>query len=572
MAGFDPDAYLAQKPAAAFDPDAYLSQKPATEPSLVDDIKQGVGNLAAGAVRGAGSIGATLLYPIDKAQDLYYGDRGPNVSGLVTGKQPLSRNEERRQQMDEGLRSLGADPDSILYKAGKIGGEIAGTAGAGGALANLAQKALPAAVQGAPVVSNLLQAVRTSGMSAGPVGQGGMGLAKNMLTRSAGGAITGGLSAGMVDPSQAEGGAIIGGALPPALAAAGKVGSAVGKGASTATKNALGLSTGVGAEPISQAFKAGKAGNQTFLNNMRGEVGLTDVLDEAKSGLQAMNAAKNAEYRSGMIPIKGDKSVLSLDGLSRALDDASSVATYKGQVKNESANSAIEKMRAIVDEWKTLDPQEFHTPEGLDALKQKLGGVLESIPFNEKSARLAANKVYNAAKSEIQKQAPTYAKVMKGYQTASDEISEIERALSLGDRASKDTAMRKLQSLMRNNVQTNYGNRLSLANTLESQGGVELLPALSGQALNSWTPRSLAGQAGAGATALMGISNPATLAALPLQSPRVVGELAYGLGRLTGPGASQAPARSNLLNALINDPSPIAQFGYRSAPVIGVGQ
>ena len=554
-------------------------------PSIVDTIKQGAGDLIAGGIRGAGSIGATLLYPWDKAQDLYYGDRQAGVSSLVTGKKPLSRNEERRQAMGEGLRSLGANPDSLMYKGGKLAGEVAGTAGAGSVIANTLRAAPvvvnainPAAVQATTnalaKAEPLLNAISSSGMTTGTVATGGKELAKNLLTRATGGAITGGASAGLVDPSQAKDGAIIGGALPPAIAVAGKIGSTVGKGISSATKNVLGLTTGVGAEPISQAFKAGKTGNKAFIDNLKGDVPLTDVLDNAKAGLQAMNAAKQAEYRSGMVPIKGDKSVLSLSGISKAVDDASQVATYKGQVKNESANAAIEKMRAVVDEWKQLDPTEFHTPEGLDALKQKLGGILETIPFNEKSARMAASKVYNATKAEIESQAPTYAKVMKGYQTASDQISEIERALSLGDRASKDTAMRKLQSLMRNNVQTNYGNRLNLATALEDQGGVELMPALSGQALNSWTPRSLAGQGGGIAAGLMSLTNPSMLAALPFQSPRVVGSLAYGAGRLaSGPGAGVAPsARINMLNALANDPSAVAQFGYRSAPVLATGR
>jgi len=566
------------------------SAKPEQKTSLVDGIKQGaasvvqgVGDLVAGGVRGAGSIGATILYPWDKAQDLYYGDRNPTLSGLVTGKRPLSRNEERRQQMDEGLRTLGANPDSLLFKGGKLGGEIAGTAGAGSLVANglraapvLVNAVSPGAV---PVVTNLLNkaepllnAISTSGMSTGgAVAQGGKAVAKNVLTRAAGGAITGGVSAGLVDPEQAGSGALVGGALPPALMAAGKVGSAIGGGTRSLTKNVLGLTTGVGAEPISQAFKAGQTGNKAFLDNLKGDVPLTDVLDQAKAGLQAMNAAKSAEYRSGMIPIKGDQSVLSLKGISKAVDDAAAITTFKGQVKNEAANKAVEKMRAVVDEWKALDPAEFHTPEGLDALKQKLGGIIEGIPFEEKTARTAASKVYNATKAEIEAQAPTYAKVMKDYHAASDQISEIERALSLGKKSSADTAMRKLQSLMRNNVQTNYGNRLTLANALQEKGGADIMPALSGQALNSWTPRSLSGQIGAGASMLGAMTNPFTLAALPVQSPRLVGSLAYGAGRLSG-GAGNALAagagQGNKLAQILNDPSMVAQFGYRSAPAL----
>lgn len=199
---------------------AYLQTMPSAQPaaptSLTDDIKQGVGNIAAGAVRGAGSIGATLLWPIDKATDLIKGDRGPNITGLVTGKQPLSRNEERRKAMDEGLQMMGAEPDSLLYKGGKLGGEIAGTAGAGGLVANGITKFAPAVAEMAPSVIN---AIRTGGMSAPGA---------NIATRALGGGVNGLVSAGLVNPQDAISGGITGAALPPALAMAGKAGSAVG--------------------------------------------------------------------------------------------------------------------------------------------------------------------------------------------------------------------------------------------------------------------------------------------------------------------------------------------------------
>ena len=115
------------------------------------------------------------------------------------------------------------------------------------------------------------------------------------------------------------------------------------------------------------------------MNNMRGEVPVTDALDRAKQGLQAMGAAKAAQYRSGMIPIKGDQTTLSLSGIDTALKDAAEVTTFKGQVKNEAAAGAVAKMQHVVDEWRQLDPAQFHTPEGLDALKQKLGGIMEGL-------------------------------------------------------------------------------------------------------------------------------------------------------------------------------------------------
>lgn len=194
--------------------------RPVQERTLGQSIKQGLGNVAAGAIRGAGSIGATLLYPIDKAQDIYYGDRGPKITGLVTGQQPISRNEERRRGMDEGLQTMGAEPDSFVYQAGKIAGEIAGTAGAGGALANTLGRSAVIATK-AP---NALQAIRTAGMSAGSA-KG----AANPILRAAGGAVTGGVSAGMVEPNQAGLGAVVGGVLPGAIKVAGVSGNAIGR-------------------------------------------------------------------------------------------------------------------------------------------------------------------------------------------------------------------------------------------------------------------------------------------------------------------------------------------------------
>lgn len=175
---------------------------PPEKTTLAQDIKQGAGNLVAGAIRGAGSIGATILYPWDKAQDLYYGDREQNLSSLITGEKPLSRNEERRKAMDDALGTLGAETDSWMYKGGKLAGEIAGTAGAGGATANVLAKVAPKAAAAAP---GLIEALRTGGMASGGAGMG---------TRVAGGAINGAIQAGLVDPQDAATGALIGGAMP----------------------------------------------------------------------------------------------------------------------------------------------------------------------------------------------------------------------------------------------------------------------------------------------------------------------------------------------------------------------
>lgn len=302
-----------------------------------------------------------------------------------------------------------------------------------------------------------------------------------------------------------------------------------------------GLGTRTGAETIRQAFNAGRKGGQTeksLVENMRGEVPLTDVLDDARANIADMGRAKSAEYRNGMAQVSNDKTVLDFQGIDKAVADAASDVSFKGHAKNAKA-AAVQK--AIADEvanWKSLDPAEYHTPEGLDALKQRIGGIVEGLPFEERSARRIGDNIYNAVKAEIVKQAPVYADTMKAYSEATEQIREIERALSLGKKAAADTAMRKLQSLTRNNVNTNFGNRLELAQQMEQQGGREIMPALSGQALNTWTPRGLGGAVGLGTGGVGYLAGglPVAAATMALQSPRLMGEAALAAGRAARAG------------------------------------
>lgn len=325
------------------------------------------------------------------------------------------------------------------------------------------------------------------------------------------------------------------------------------------------LGTHTGGESLKQAVRSGYEGGksgETFVSNMRGKVPYDEVLQATKDNLATMGRAKSAEYRAGMAAVSGDKAVLSFDGINKSIADSVGVVTFKGKVKNTKAANVLKDIGKEVDNWQKLDPAVYHTPEGLDALKQKIGGIVESVPFEEKTARMVANKIYHSIKNEITNQAPVYADVMRDYSTATDQIREIERAFSLGNKASVDTAMRKLQSLTRNNVNTNYGNRLDLMKQLEQQGGKEVMPGLAGQALSTWTPRGL-GSAVAGGLGLGGYAvggAPLALPTLAVQSPRLMGESAYKIGQ----GARMAEKPINALGNAGIDPSLLANILYQS--------
>lgn len=307
--------------------------------------------------------------------------------------------------------------------------------------------------------------------------------------------------------------------------------------AGAVTANVLGLTTGVGPETIQTAFESGRRGATAFKENIRGNVDKTEVLDQARQALQNMRAAKSASYQSGIATTQADTTKLNFAPIDKAFNDIQATL-YEGNRLKVGADELkkVNEVADVLEEWRT-DPNS-HTAIGLDALKQRLDAIYPDSPAQRQAQRViqaTRQKVYQT----IVDQSPEYAKTMSDYERAINLEKEIERALSLGKNSSADTALRKLTSLARNNVNANYGYRLDLAKALEQQGNADLLPAIAGQSMSATLPRGLAPQI-AGAAAIpsaiqsfaAGIT-PTTLLAAPLMSPRIVGEAVYGAGDIT---------------------------------------
>lgn len=158
-----------------------------------------------GQARGAGSLGATILAPVDALARYINNGKPINIGGYdIVGQ-------DRRVGMDAGLKSAGVNTDSTQFKTNKLIAEVAGTSGIGGLLGKGAQ-----AVGAAP---SLVSALQTGGLNA--AGQTGLA---GVTTRALGGSLTGGATAGLVNPEDALTGAVIGGVMPGAIQAAGGAG------------------------------------------------------------------------------------------------------------------------------------------------------------------------------------------------------------------------------------------------------------------------------------------------------------------------------------------------------------
>jgi hypothetical protein len=320
------------------------------------------------------------------------------------------------------------------------------------------------------------------------------------------------------------------------------------KGAGKLTAAGLGFTTGTGTRAVEEAAKAGYRGGEqgeAFVSQMRGTAPVTEVVETIKPAIKALREQRSQAYKQGMAGVTKDKSVLSFNDIDAAVGKVKNRGYFEGKSKDPAAASAWQDLKTTIDDWKSGDPAVYHTVEGIDSLKQAIGSIRDSLPYGS-PARNAANEVYSAVRGEITRQAPSYAKVMSDYEVASDLLSEIETTLSQNPRASIDTQVRKLQSILRNNANTNYGRRVELGEMLAEQGAENLFPQLAGQAMSSWTPRGLSGAlAGAGAlystvpTIAQGLT-PTGALQLASTSPRAIGELTYAAGQAVGKPAQLA--------------------------------
>jgi len=509
---FDPDAFLADS--GGFDPDSFLGTTTVEEPIAQPEISpsqqeqsldwsdvpmEALSNVPKSAGEFAGNIYQAVRHPVET---------GGALVDLFTGVVQSALPEQWQAESASGQRQLASNVADFF--ADRYGG-----------------------------IENLKQT-----MAKDPVG----------FLADASIVLTGGGAAASKIPGIAKAGqtvAKVGKAVNP-LTMAGKVIKPVAKAAGKGVSELVGgLGTHTGGESLRLAAKAGYKGGdvaEDFKSAMRGGTNMEEVVSDAKQALSNMRKAKSTAYRSGMANIAKDKKVLDFKPINESISDIYKIGTFKGKSVSKSTTGTMKQIKDVVSDWKKSNPYEFHTPEGMDALKRAIGDIRDSTDFGTPS-RLMADKVYHAVKGQIVKQAPEYAKVMSGYEKGTKLIKEIEKSLSLGEKATADTALRKLQSVLRDNVNTNYGRRGELASELVDAGATNLMEKLSGQSLSSVAPRGLgrlvaSGLGGAG----VATANPALLAPIALQSPRLMGEAAYYGGK-TARGLSGAQKQ---IEALLN--------------------
>jgi len=317
-------------------------------------------------------------------------------------------------------------------------------------------------------------------------------------------------------------GAVVGGAIPLAVAAAKPILRKTG----SFIADMFGQTTGAGGEAVRRGF----AGSEGFKAGLRGGVSGEDILIDAKKGLRAIRQARGNQYRKGLAKIAAQTDEISLDSVNEKLpeilkgfgvttsDDGFNFARSSIGSKSDTAI-----LRDVLDDVKNWDDL---SPLGVDTLKQRVSDVIDQLEPTSKSGALLS-QVNDQIIKTLNKQVPGYTRLTSDYAIVTEQIRDLTKTLSLKDSISKETAVKKLLTVLKENNEF----RAQLVQQLEQSGGKQLLDRIAGIALSTGLPRGLAAKqvGGVALTAILGggIINPKilfTLATLLSFSPRVVGE------------------------------------------------
>jgi hypothetical protein len=335
-----------------------------------------------------------------------------------------------------------------------------------------------------------------------------------------------------------------------------------GRGLGRAVSSAAGWTSGMGDEPGRAIFNARRAGGEQAAaanRGMRQPPRSDELVQEAFDKAGVLGDEASARYQANIASTRASNARVNWGNVFRSIHDTlRSNMTARGN-RFYGGDTGRQMMRDILETtYQYVSDPNLHNLEGLDALKQELSQLQHTMgaqpPRGAENANRLVTNVINGVRQEIIRHEPGYAVAEADWAQWKDLQGELRQALSLNDKAAVDTALRKLQSTMRNNVQTNYGARSQLLDEIDSVSAPAIRPRpgvrgrpelhqgtlraeLAGQAANTMMPRGIARAGSAMALPaavawLMGNPGMALGAALtaPMAMPRVVGETAGLLG------------------------------------------
>lgn len=300
----------------------------------------------------------------------------------------------------------------------------------------------------------------------------------------------------------------------------------------------FGVTTGTGFGVVKQAFDSSRAGSKTrmaFTEALRGRVSPEQLVNETRASLGILKAQRTDDYVSRLAKISKKKlsNINQINSeLQNQLKKFNIKITPSGQLDFGGSairfdNEAQNTVKKIFEEMQTFGTrEEDNFVLGVDLLKQ----AFDDLYSDSSRVRGFVTAMSNTAK-KVASQQSGYEQMLKNYETSTRVINDIEKALSIGDKKSIDTAFKRLGSVLRVNNEF----REQMIRELDDVSDGLISSKIAGQQLSEILPRGLM-RAIAGGGAITGLATggvsaiPTILKAALTTSPRVVGEFVGALG------------------------------------------
>ncbi len=316
---------------------------------------------------------------------------------------------------------------------------------------------------------------------------------------------------------------------------------------------ALGATTGAGAESVKQAFNGGQA----FTDALRGKINPDQIVSTAQDAVQNIAESRRSAYLADLSKLSENKASLDISPINTVLQDKLSAFGIKvdnaGNLdfsRSSIANngSARADVQGVYDTLKTWGTQTGdRTPVGLDTLKKQLSDFYSPSG----SARALVQAVKSKVSDVLKEQVPGYTDMTAKYGATSQLLDDIKSATGVGGKAKADTIFTKLTTALKGDKEF----RLEMLGQMQAKGAQpDLMEQIAGINMSSAIPKGLVGKSadvGAAFAILGHYFSPQMIPALLATSPRVVGEFVHALGMTKGAASAITGAIAKASGAAI---------------------
>ena len=406
-----------------------------------------------------------------------------------------------------GMAAVGVG--KTIAKAGKLGaGKIPSMAKAGSAVEKagmLGREMTNTGMRSTP--PGMLQSLGES------IASGGQGLAK---------------AANYIDP------------ITGSAKAIGKTGRAVGN-ALSALEGKL---TGVGHDVVKQTFAAGLRNSKAWKKGFKNVEDADVLVREARGNIKGLATTAKAKYLRDLKKMIRENPTADWKPIQKKLAEQvrSTFDGVTGKYSDITDVGEVEKLGLVYDViMERLADPSMSNAGGFDHLKRTLNKIKISEDSMPTAFRVRA-ELAAAVKAEISNVYKPYGQMMDEYSGYKNLHEELGAAFGKEKHASMDMTLRKLQSAMRNQVNTGMGNKRKLLKEIDPTES--LADKISGQAMREIMPRGMMGATGPAMSVGAGVlGGPAAGIGLGmLESPRAIGRATFTAGQAGMPFAKASEA------------------------------